>query len=324
MKVLVTGASGQLGRCIYDIIESTFDDGCLKNEYYFATHDDFDITDMSSMINYMYCHFVPDCIINCAAYTNVDGAEDDAYTAFKVNSEGVKNIADICKEYNIMLIHISTDYVYKDKLIGSCSEEDDIEPLNIYGQSKRDGEIQIINAELNNWYIFRTSWLYSEYGNNFVTKIVNKFYNNNILFAVINEMGSPTYARRLAEMIISIIEEELYVNGAAYEITSGIYNFSGEGVCTRYDFANTIVDGICEKYGYLGTLVNPITQTQANEMWGLKAKRPLHVPLNNSLINAYLNCIRNKWNIDLAECLNRYDILRKSNDRKILYEPLKQ
>lgn len=322
MKILVIGAGGQLGRCIYDVVEEIFGTGCLNHEYYFVTHTDLDITNLSSIYNYLYCHFIPDCIINCAAYTNVEKAEDDIYSAFKVNSLGVKNLVDICEEFNIMLMHISTDYVYKDK-IKSVNEDDDICPLSIYGQSKRDGEIHIINSNLNNWYIFRTSWLYSEYGNNFLTKIINKFNSYESIFGVIDELGSPTYARKLAEMMISIIEDNLYSIQSPYEIPSGIYNFSGLGVCSRYDFVNIIVDGLNDDSLYLSKkrlgFINPITQEEANKKWNLKAKRPLHVILDNSKINKYYDGIRDNWVIDLGECLNRYDNLEK---RKKLNKPL--
>ena len=312
MKTLIIGAGGQLGKCIRDVVEQTV----LKNinkEYYFATHDDFDITDKSSMVNYMYCHFIPDYIVNCAAYTNVEKAEDDVYGAFKVNLMGVKNLVDICEEYNIALIHISTDYVYKSK-IGPINEDDQIEPINIYGESKRDGELQIINSNLKNWYIFRTSWLYSEYDNNFVTKMITNYKKSSKLYGVADEIGSPTYARKLAMCIIDILENIYYENGDMKSIPSGIYNFSGLGCCSRLKFAETIIDGI----SHTEHSVTPITQYEAEKMWNLKAQRPNNTVLDNTKINLALKtlykgtyALRDNWHIDLAECLNRYDELQK-------------
>lgn len=315
MKVLVTGAHGQLGRCIYDAY--TNPNIYKVNEYLFASRYEFDITSEASMEQYLFYHSGIECIINCAGYTNVERAEEDIVEAFEVNSRGVKKLVDICEKYDIMLFHISTDYVYKDGQ-GICNEESEIEPLNIYGQSKRDGELFIINSNLKNWYIFRTSWLYSPYRSNFFTKIMNdyidgKYYKS--LRVVTDEIGSPTYAKSLAETLLCIIEHGYY----ATSFKNGIYNASGNGIASRYDFAaniiaagyNTYIDG---KRINIQRTIYPITQAELN----LKAKRPHCVIMNNDKLYGALPVSRNHWIYDLSECVNDYE--RMMDDRNKSYK----
>ena len=177
MKILVTGADGQLAKCIKDLYRKSK----LEDEYIFLSKNQLNICDKSLIERYLYIHPDIDCIINCAGYTDVERCEQDIYKAFKVNAYGVKNLVDICKEHNIMLIHVSTDYVY-DMNVSVATEDSKINPASIYGQSKRDGEVFIENSNLNKWYIFRTSWLYSEYPGNFFTKILDI---SNIIFLLI-------------------------------------------------------------------------------------------------------------------------------------------
>ena len=330
MKVLVIGASGQLGKCIYDEVEYIFNMGLLNNEYYFATHDMFDITNMSSMENYIYCHLRPDCIINCAAYTNVEKAEDDIVGAFNVNSKGVNNLVNICNKYGIMLFHISTDYVYDS---GICYEDSKLNPLGIYAQSKRDGEIFIEKSNLNKWFIFRTSWLFSEYSGNYVTNILKRTDNvTNLLYGTIDEIGCPTYARRLAEIIVGII------NNSTYKMMdNGIYNACGNGYVSRYEFTKKIIEGYIElevfrkkyktapEYAYYSKLlrVNPITQDEAYKIFNLKAPRPKGVIISNSKLDDVLYedntfeqyDLYENWAHDLGDCLSRYNKLH-INDKK--------
>ncbi len=317
MKVLVTGAYGQLGRCIYDIIHETFT--YKNNEYIFASHSEFDITDIGSMEKYFFYNPDIKCIINCAAYTNVDGAEKDPYTVFYINSRGVQNLVQLCEKYDIMLFHISTDYVYKDcqSLDSLCTEDSEIEPINIYGQSKRDGELHIINSNLKNWYIFRTSWLYSEYPGNFFTKILEKAKKEYALTVVTDEVGCPTYAKDLASMLICIIEHEYYKT----TLESGIYNYSGLGFTSRYDFASSIIAGgynikVNDKKIGIHVPIYPIKQKDLN----LSAKRPQFVVLNNQKISK-IPVIRDNWIFDLQSCINNYEkkLNKENNNYRIMY-----
>lgn len=307
MKILVTGGHGQLGRCIYDVL--CYPLISVNNEYVFLSHSEFDITDEGMMERYLFYNPDVKCIINCAAYTNVDKAEQDEYNAYKVNSYGVKKLVDICEKYDIMLFHISTDYVYKDNQ-GIVTEESEIGPINVYGKSKRDGEIHIINSNLNKWYILRTSWLYSEYEGNFFTKILNKaqdhsYYNK--LTVVTDEIGSPTYAKSLAEMLVCIIENEYY-NTSRFE--RGIYNCSGNGLTSRYDFASNIIGGgyhIIVDGKELGVRVpiDKITQKELN----LPAARPKCIIMNNDKIYSCIPVEQRPWLYDLQDCITNYEKL---------------
>ena len=319
MKILVTGAYGQLGRCIYDIVYETFT--YKNNEYIFASHYEFDITDIGSMEKYFFYNPDIECIINCAAYTNVDGAEKDPYTAFYVNSKGVQNLVQFCEKYDIMLFHISTDYVYKDGQ-GICNEESEIDPINIYGQSKRDGEIHIINSKLKHWYIFRTSWLYSEYPDNFFTKILEQCYHCyhsfDNLIVVDDEIGSPTYAKSLAELIICIIEHGYY----ATTLKSGIYNTSGNGMASRYDFAVNIIAGgyhikVNDTELHINIPIYPIKQTDLN----LPVKRPHCIIMDNKKIYNYIPVAMDHWLYDLSKCINNYEnnLNHKIKEYRIMY-----
>ena len=315
MKILITGGHGQLGHCMYDALQNPL--LLVNNEYVFLSHEDLDITDKGSIDRYLFYHPDVECILNFAAYTNVDYAEDNIYDAFKVNSLGVKNLVDACEEHDIMLFHISTDYVYKDGLL-SCNEETECDPINIYAQSKRDGELHIINSNLNHWYIFRTSWLYSEYPDNFFTKILDncKYYKD--LRVVTDEIGSPTYARRLAELIICIIENGYY----ATTLKSGIYNTSGNGMCSRYDFAANIISGgyninILGEKIKIKTTIYPIKQEELN----LKAKRPHCIIMDNKKIYSCVPISVDHWIYDLQDCITNYEKLvnHKKLEEKMLF-----
>lgn len=318
MKVLVTGAHGQLGKCIYD--EYNFPSTYKVNEYLFASKYEFNITSEAIMEQYLFNHPDIKCIINCAAYTNVERAEEEIVEAFEINSRGVKKLVDICEKYDIMLFHISTDYVYKDGQ-GICNEESEIEPLNIYGQSKRDGELHIINSNLKKWYILRTSWLYSPYNKNFFTKIMEdhtneKYYNN--LRVVVDEIGSPTYAKKLAGILLCIIEYGYYNT----TFKNGIYNASGNGMASRYDFASNIIASGYNVY-LDGKKINvkrnifPITQKELN----LKAKRPHCVIMNNDKLYSALPIQRDHWIYDLNWCVDDYErmINERNKSCKIIY-----
>lgn len=318
MKILITGGYGQLGHCIYDVLQYPLIG--INNEYYFASHNDFDITDTSSMEKYLFYNPDIKCIINCAGYTNVDGAEKDSYSAFKVNSLGVKKLVDICKKYDIMLFHISTDYVYKDNQL-FVKETSEIEPINIYGQSKRDGELHIINSNLNKWYILRTGWLYSEYPGNFFTKIIDKAKDRytTSLRVVGDEIGSPTYAKSLAEMLICIIEHEYYKTSL---FENGIYNCSGNGLTSRYDFASTIIGGAyhVEVDGKKIGIRVPIYQITQEEL-NLPAKRPHQVIMNNDKIYSCIPVEQRPWIYDLQDCISNYEKMLNYNNlvNKTLY-----
>ncbi len=225
-KILVTGANGQLGKCIKDA-SLNFPD----LEFDFKTREDLNITDESSVSDYFSENKLDYCI-NAAAYTNVEKAEGEPDKAFAVNTEAVKNIALACKSQNVVLIHISTDYVFDGEKQMPYTEKDKTNPINVYGASKLKGE-QYVQEILNEYFILRTSWLYSQHGHNFYNSILKFALQGRELSITTEQTGTPTNANNLAKSILNIIA----INCNKY----GIYNFSDNGEATWYDFAKAIL-----------------------------------------------------------------------------------
>ena len=226
MKVLITGAGGQLGQCFrkqaldYPDIAFTF-----------ANSQDLDLSQFAVVRAYLRQNDFDFCV-NCAAYTNVEQAEKEQEMAFLVNAESVKNLAEACEDSEVKLIHFSTDYVFDGNKTTPYTESDPTEPLNVYGASKLLGE-QYIQEETNRYLIFRTSWLYSDIGKNFFNTIRSKAEAGEALNITTSQKGTPTNAYDLAAFILKIIS----VNTEAY----GIYHFSNLGEATWYDFAKEIL-----------------------------------------------------------------------------------
>ena len=185
MKVLVTGANGQLG---YDVVKELEKQNI---ECYGATRKDFDITDFKSTENFIN-KYLPDVVIHCAAYTAVDKAEDEPELCYKVNSEATKNIAEICKEINAKLLYISTDYVFDGTKDGFYEVDDETNPINVYGKSKLLGEIAVQKI-LKKYFIVRISWVFGEHGNNFVKTMLRLGKDHKEINVVSDQYGSPTY-----------------------------------------------------------------------------------------------------------------------------------
>ncbi|MCX2679755.1 dTDP-4-dehydrorhamnose reductase [Galbibacter sp. EGI 63066] len=231
--VLVTGASGQLGRTF-----QKHQDQYPEVEFMFCDAKTLDITKKESVFK-AFQKFQPDFCINCAAYTRVEQAEKEPERAYLINAEGAKNMAEVASEFNTVLIHISTDYVFDGKKRTPYTTADATNPINIYGKSKLQGE-KYIQGILKNYFIVRTSWLYSkEFGKNFYRTILEKAKTEKELYVVDNQTGCPTDAENLAMYILDLIitsppKEEL---GEAY----GIRHFSGQKVMTWYDFAVDIL-----------------------------------------------------------------------------------
>lgn len=227
-KILVTGSTGQLGQCLQKIALSY-----PNFEFVFKSSKQLDITNEDQVKKefefneYDYC-------INCAAYTNVEQAEQTPTIAFKVNADGVKNIAHSCKEKEVILIHISTDYVFDGEKNGAYTITDIPNPINEYGKSKLLGE-RYIQEILNSFYIIRTSWLYSEFGKNFYTTILEKSKTEKVLRITDEQQGCPTKAENLAIHII----KKISINSTNW----GIEHFTDGMVYTWYGFAETIIIG---------------------------------------------------------------------------------
>ncbi len=227
MNVLVTGANGQLGNCMRNASKDS------KDNYIFTDVDELDITDADAVKMAVKDHDIK-VIVNCAAYTNVDKAESDAEFAELLNAKAVRNLADAVKDNGGTLIHVSTDYVFGGSLGNTPrTEEEPTNPTGIYGVTKLHGEQQIEESGVRS-LIFRTAWLYSEYGKNFVKTMLNLTATKPELKVVFAQAGPPTYAQDLADTIFDIIESR------KFEGKEGIYHYSNEGVCSWYDFTKMI------------------------------------------------------------------------------------
>ena len=225
IHVLVTAKDGQLGQCFQNL--------ALKHpniQFVFKSSSELDITNKAKIEGAFGTHSFDYCI-NCAAYTAVDKAEEAIELADKVNHIGAKLLAESCKKFNVTLIHVSTDFVFDGKATVPYLEDDITNPLGVYGKTKLAGE-QAISNVLENYFIIRTSWLYSEYGNNFLKTMLRLSKERNEIGVVGDQVGSPTYARDLADIILRLIESK--------NTSYGVYHYSNKGVVSWYDFAKEI------------------------------------------------------------------------------------
>ena len=226
MRVLITGANGQLGNEMRRL-------GAVSpNEYLFTDVAELDITDKAAVAEFVKSNNI-EIIVNCAAYTNVDKAEDDEATAELINATAVRNLAEAVKAVDGTLFHVSTDYVFGSEGNTPRTEDMPTNPLGVYGKTKLHGEQAIAEVGAKA-IIIRTAWLYSEFGNNFLKTMLRLTAEKESLNVVFDQVGSPTYAGDLALAIFSIIE------GGVYAGNEGVYHFSNEGVCSWYDFATEI------------------------------------------------------------------------------------
>lgn len=283
-KILVIGAAGQLGQCIRIVAER-------KNisAIAFPTEKEANILDLS-LLETLLEKENPAYIINCAAYTAVDKAEDEVELTKAVNEMGAANLAKACKKTNTTLIHISTDFVFEGNEVKLLSEDDLANPINIYGKTKLDGEIAIAN-ELDEHFTIRTSWLYSEYGNNFVKTMLKLGSERDQLNIIADQVGTPTYAIDLAELILTVVQS----GSQKY----GIYHYSNEGVTSWYDFAHAIfeISGIDIK-------LNPIPASQ----YPTPAKRPSFSVMDKSKIKQTFNITIPYWRDSLLRCIKQINL----------------
>ena len=281
MKIVVLGASGQLGSCLKKVAaERNITDISFPGE------QEANILD-SDLLDKLFASEKPSFVINCAAYTAVDKAEDEQDICRKVNREGAANIAQACVKYDATLIHISTDFVFKGNVPQLLSETDPAEPENIYGLTKLEGE-QDITRILEKHFTLRTSWLYSEFGNNFVKTMLRLGKERDSLGVIADQTGSPTYAIDLAGAIFDIIASD----SKAY----GIYHYSNEGVTSWYDFAKTIFD-----ISNTTVKVNPVKTSE----YVTKAVRPAYSVMDKSKIKKEFNLDIPYWRDSLAVCISR-------------------
>ena len=259
--ILVTGGNGQLASCIKDV-EKQYDD---LNIIY-TDHLELDICNLNQIQTFFKSNPQIDYCINCAAYTAVDKAETESEKAFEINAIGAKNLAQVCNDHDAILIHVSTDFVFDGEKNEPYTETDVANPISVYGASKLQGEVEIQQA-LKEYFIIRTSWLYSEYGNNFMKTMLRLAETRDGISVVSDQIGTPTYAGDLAEIIIQIIntKTEKY----------GIYHYSNEGVASWFEFAKEIFKLTKNK-----TKVNPIPSIE----YLTSAKRPKYSVLDKKKI----------------------------------------
>ena len=262
MKILVTGANGMLAK----EVKERFQKG---NEIIATDVAELDITN-EKMVNEVIAEIKPDYIINCAAYTAVDKAEENYELADKINGDGPKNLAKSAKAVGAKLVHISTDYVFGGDLDVSkdYDEDDEKEPVTVYGKTKLHGE-QGIEENMDEYYIFRTAWLYGVGGNNFVKTMTKLGSTRDEINVVSDQHGSPTYAKDLADIIYQAIEKK---------IPYGIYNATNQGYTTWYEFTKEIL-----KEQGIKCKVNPVTTEEYIDMIKItQAKRPFNSQLSKS------------------------------------------
>ncbi|MDB5111982.1 MAG: rmlD [Mucilaginibacter sp.] len=281
VNIIIFGASGQLGQCLKSVVESK---GITS--VYFPVEGEANILD-NAALKAIFDTQKPSYCINCAAYTAVDKAEDDAEIAFKVNKTGVENLSRFCAEYNSTLVHISTDFVFKGDEPTPRTETDATNPISVYGQTKLDGE-RVVEELLTRYFIIRTGWLYSEYGNNFVKTMLKLGAERDELKIIADQVGTPTYAIDLAACILQIINS----GSTAY----GIYHYSNEGVTSWYDFAKAIFD-------ISGTSVKAIPIKTAEYV--TRATRPAYSVMDKSKIKKQFGMEIPYWRDSLKICINK-------------------
>ncbi|MEI6079109.1 MAG: dTDP-4-dehydrorhamnose reductase [bacterium] len=281
MKILVTGANGQLGQEIRKLYSSS----THKQELLFTDIAELDITDPNLIRSYIEDNNV-DFIVNCAAYTAVDRAEDEEQKAELINRTAVAYLASISKEFNIPLLHISTDFVFDGKKSAPYLETDHTAPLSVYGRTKLEGEHEIVKHG-GTFVIIRTSWLYSEFGGNFVKTILRLAKEKKELRVVSDQVGSPTYAEDLASLILEIIPK---INSGTREI----FNYSDEGVASWYDLAKAILE-----IKQIDCTIIPIETAD----YPTPAKRPSYSVLDKTKIKERLDIKIPYWLDSLKSCL---------------------
>ena len=271
IKILVTGGNGQLAQCLKDVVIN-------ENEFNVDFQDlpALDITNKQQLESYFSKNELDYCI-NCAAYTAVDLAEEQSDLAYAVNAEGPKNLAEVCKKYQVKLLHISTDFVFDGKKQTPYIETDMPNPLGVYGVSKWQGE-RYIQEVMEDYFIIRTSWLYSEYGNNFMKTMLSLSEIRDEISVVSDQIGAPTYAGDLAEVLIKII--------LSSPPNYGVYHYSNSGTISWYDLAVEIFKQFGKKIE-----VKPIKTKD----YPTAAKRPKYSVLDTTKIENNFNCTIKDW-----------------------------
>jgi len=286
MNILVTGSNGQLGSEIRDL-ETNYN----GFNFYFTGSIDLDICNSVALENYIKENNIHS-IINCAAYTAVDKAEQEAELAEKVNATGVLNLVKAIAKVDGQLIHISTDYVFDGNSFLPYQESDEVNPIGVYGNTKRSGELAVLNADIDG-IVIRTSWLYSAYGNNFLKTMLKLGNQRDELGVIFDQVGTPTNASDLAKTCLDILAYNKEVKISSKE---NLYHFSNEGVASWYDFAVAIME-----LGKVDCHVKPIETKD----YPTAAKRPHFSVMNKAKIKTDFEIEIPYWRNSLAACITK-------------------
>lgn len=299
MKILITGANGQLGLTLQDVFSD--------HDLILTDRDELDITDADAVDNFVETK-KPDVVINAAAFTNVDQAEIDKDLAKKINLDGASNLAAAAKKVDAVFFHISTDFVFDGEKTTPYLETDEPNPLSIYGQTKFDSEKAVARIG-GKYFILRTAWLYSPFGKNFVKTMAKLGREKDEIKVVSDQIGCPTYAFDLALAIKQLLN--LVLNNETIEQLNnipafGLYHFAGDGECSWFEFATEIIKLTVGKAKVLAQT----SEEYAKNRDGVTAKRPAHSTLNCDKIRA-LGVETPKWNDSLKKCI---EILSKNKE----------
>jgi dTDP-4-dehydrorhamnose reductase len=279
-NIIIAGGGGQLGQCLKQVVSGV----ASELNFLFLSRAELDCMN-EEQVKSVFEQFEPAYFVNCAAYTAVDQAEEDFDAAFQVNEFAVKKLAEYCLEYSTTLIHISTDFVFDGSSSIPLTETLPASPVNVYGLSKLKGE-QEIQQLMEQYYIIRTSWLYSEKANNFVKTMLKLAQSRSELTVIYDQVGTPTYAMDLAEVILKIIQDD----PRAY----GLYHYSNEGVASWYDFAKAVFE-----FAEVDMKVLPV----ASSAFITKAKRPHYSVLDKTKIKQVLGIEIPYWRDSLNRCI---------------------
>ena len=297
MRILVTGKNGQLGSSIHKVVNSKVNTNNNLNSHHFVFvgREELDLSDGDNITHYFKGNAF-DIIINCAAYTAVDKAEEEQNLANQVNYLAVVQLAQIAKKQQAKLIHISTDYVFDGESGKPYTETDETNPINVYGKTKLAGEQALQEVMSTDAIIIRTSWVYSEYGNNFVKAMLSLGKERDELNIVSDQIGSPTYATDLANAILKIIDTKDYQDKGQ---STEIYHYSNEGEISWYEFAKEIFE-----FSGIQCGVGPIT----TEQYPAPAKRPKNTLMNKDKIFYSFNIGILSWKDSLhSSCVTKLE-----------------
>ena len=297
MRVLVIGKNGQVGQSIKNIVNVTSNANQKNYDFVFVGRNELDISNASNIQAFFEKNKF-DVAINCAAYTNVEKAEVNVNDAKLINHIAVKEIATIAKKNKMKLIHVSTDFVFDGYKREPYIETDKTSPVNIYGKTKLAGEFAAISIMKFNAVVLRSSWIYSEFGNNFVDTIIKNATLKGQLNIISDQFGTPTYANDLAQTIIDILNKDKFNER---EMPSEIFHYSNEGECSWFDFAKEIVDIL-----QIDCNLSPITSHDYPQL----AKRPKYSVLSKKKITEDFDLRINHWKDSLKQCLKK---LKPSN-----------